>query len=239
MNCEEARELIGAEPESASAQLLAHLETCADCRSYRAQMLVLNTNIRRALELSLPPAPQSKVVAFPGTSRADQAGVTRLKSRRPHGLAIAASLAAGLLVAITLWLGRPNESLAAEIVTHVEHEPDSWTRTATVSAAQLAAVLDRSGVKIGPGMGTVVYASSCWFRGRYVPHLVVSTPSGPVTVMILKSEPLESTQSFSEDGYSGLLVPSLGGAVAILSRTAMALDQPARDVARALEAGNH
>jgi hypothetical protein len=201
-------------------------------------MLALNTNIRRALELNLQPSRESRVIPFPGESRAGRASVTRLGSTRPRGLAIAASLAAGLLIAITLWLGRPNESLAAEIVTHVEHEPDSWTRTASVSAAQLAAVLDKSGVRIGPGMGTVVYASSCWFRGRYVPHLVVRTQSGPVTVMILKSEPLKSTQSFSEDGYSGLLVPSLGGAVAILSRTPMALDRPARDVMRALQAGN-
>ena len=83
-------------------------------------------------------------------------------------------------------------------------------------------------------MDPVVYASSCWFRGHFVPHFVVMTSSGPATVMILQNEHVRAAQQFNEDGYSGILVPAATGSVAVLSRTPMALEQPASEVVRAL-----
>ena len=38
------------------------------------------------------------------------------------------------------------------------------------------------------GAGLVSYANSCVFRGHHVPHLVVQTEAGPVTVMVLVHE---------------------------------------------------
>jgi hypothetical protein len=137
-----------------------------------------------------------------------------------------------------LWLSRPADSLAVEIVTHVEGEPNSWQKTQTVSPEQLDAVLRKSGVKLGNGMEPVVYASSCWFRGHFVPHVVVTTKDGPVTVMILLHENVSAPQQFKEDGYAGLLVPAHTGSVAVLSRKPMNLEQPAADVVHALQSAN-
>jgi hypothetical protein len=151
---------------------------------------------------------------------------------------LAASVAAALLVAFTLWLSRPPESLAAEIVTHVNGEPDSWHQTQPVGTDRLDAVLRKSGVKLGLGMQPVVYANSCWFRGHFVPHFVVMTKDGPVTVMILLHEKVQTALQFNEEGYSGLLVPVRSGSVAVLSRTPMSLQQPASDVVKALQSAN-
>jgi hypothetical protein len=226
VTCEEARELIGADPQTASPQLLAHLPTCPDCQTYRKQMLALNANIRRALELD--------VQALQRIRRREEASVPR--RARPRGLPIAASLAAGVLIALTLWLSRPADSLATEVITHIEGEPASWSRTEPVTAAKLDAVLRKSGVKLGSGMQRVVYANSCYFRGHFVPHFVVMTAAGPVTVMILMKEHVNAAQQFNEDGYSGLLVPVRNGSVAVISRTPMALEQSASDVVDALQA---
>jgi hypothetical protein len=289
MTHDEARELIGADPDDTSAELLEHLKTCPECQAYREEMLALNAKLRRALELdwqkvqrTAPPggpptgllfgeeapsviAPRTGPTAdraapiaggsAPSTDRAatatqrqaapaTRAIVTALqrkprapvaKHKRPRLFAFAASIAAALVVSATLWLSRPPESLAAEIVTHVEGEPNSWQKTQPVSAEQLDAVLHKSGVKLGTGMEPVVYASSCWFRGHFVPHVVVTTKHGPVTVMILLHEHVNAAQQFKEDGYAGLLVPARTGSVAVLSRTPMNLEQSAADVVRALQ----
>jgi hypothetical protein len=259
MTHDEARELIGAEPDAASAELLEHLKTCPECQAYREEMLALNAKLRRALELdwqkvqkTAPPGgpPTGLRTAAPALPAdrpnvtADTANVTVLKRkapapvvkhRRPRLFAFAASIAAALIIGATLWLSRPPTSLAAEIVAHVEGEPDSWHKIEPVPAEQLEAVLRKSGVKLGTGMEPVVYASGCWFRGHFVPHVVVTTKHGPVTVMILLHEHITAAQQFNEDGFSGLLVPASTGSVAVLSRTPMALEQPAADVVHALQ----
>jgi hypothetical protein len=239
MNCSEARELIGADPDALSGQLRAHLEACPECHAHRAQMLALNAKIRRALNIDPQVFGRTGRHNTPVLSLNQGSGQPAIRRHsRPRGMAIGVSLAAGLLVAFTLWLSRPTQSLASEIVAHVEGEPTSWASTEPVSAAELAAVLHKSNVRMGPGLGPIVYASSCWFRGRFVPHLVVSTPSGNVTVMILKNERIKSAQPFNDDGFAGLLVPARSGGIAILSRTPMALGQPANEVLRALQAAN-
>ena len=267
MTHDEARALIGADPEAASTELLAHLHTCPECKAYREEMLALNAKLRRALELdwqkvqktapaggpptglrtAAPALPTGRLTAPPADRPnviADTANVTALKRKerapvakheRPRLFAFAASVAAALVIGTTLWLSRPTTTLAGEIVTHVEGEPNSWQKTQPVSAEQLDVVLRKAGVKLGPGMEPVVYASSCWFRGHFVPHVVVTTKHGPVTVMILLHEQVTAAQQFNEDGYSGLLVPAGTGSVAVLSRAPMALEQPAADVVHALQ----
>ena len=279
MTCGEARELIGADPDAATPELLSHLATCPECQAYREQMRALNANIRRALELdwqkvqptaspralpwqkvqptaapsaaaaasSVAVGPAAEPAVRPAPPPPERSNVTPFRRKAPAAvarhpqprlLAFAASVAAALVVALTLWLSRPTESLADEIVTHVKGEPDSWHQTQPVSAEQLDAVLRKSGVKLGQGMQPVVYASSCWFRGHFVPHFVVTTKDGPVTVMVLMNEKVQAAQRFNEDGYSGLLVPVRTGSVAVLSRTPMSLEQPASNVVKALQSAN-
>lgn len=283
MNCDAAREFIGADPDSDSPELLAHLQACPECKAHREQMRAFNARIFKALKFDWnkvqpqsgaapssaegPPGAASPtgpagvvgldragtvpadhdvapIVPPPASTSSDRSNVTPFRRReqapvarhkRPGLFAFSASLAAALVAGLVLWLSRPAESLAAELVTHVEGEPESWNETRSVSRDEMEAVLRKSRVKLGPGMEPVVYASACWFRGRYVPHLVISTPHGPVTVMILLNETTSRVQRFEEAGYSGLLVPAPNGSVAVLSRKPMELDGPAREVLAALQ----
>jgi hypothetical protein len=97
-------------------------------------------------------------------------------------------------------------------------EPDAWQRTdIPVDTPELQDVLKDSKMRLKPAAGIVSYASSCPFRGHRVPHLVVQTASGPVTVMVLVHEPLRKTMQFDEQGYRGTIVPVPGhGSIAVL-----------------------
>ncbi|MBV8803971.1 MAG: DUF3379 family protein, partial [Sinobacteraceae bacterium] len=178
-----------------------------------------------------PAARESNVTVLP--RRPPPAPVP--KQKRPRLVALAASVVTAMVAALTLWLSRPLPTLAAEVVKHVEGEPNSWYKTEPVESAQISAVLRKSGVKLGPGMLSIVYASSCWFRGHFVPHFVVTTEDGPVTVMILAHEKVSAPEHFNEDGFTGMLVPAPNGSVAVLSRTPMSLEKPASSVVKALQ----
>jgi hypothetical protein len=74
-------------------------------------------------------------------------------------------------------------------------------------------------VRLKAVAGLVSYASSCSFRGHTVPHLVVQTELGPVTVMVLTHETIRSAMRFNEQGYRGVIIPVRGhGSLAVLER---------------------
>jgi hypothetical protein len=198
MTCEEARLLIGAEPHAATAPLEEHVRSCAACNQFREEMRGLDANIRRALE-EPPTLARARPVVW-----------------RQWALAASVLLAVG--VAVGVWLLRPTDSLAHEVVVHVVDEPDSWLAQQHISAQQIQAVLNHSGVALDITSERVTYAQSCFFRGHYVPHLVVQTAHGPATVLILKHEHVSSRRSFSEEGMSGVIVPDGAGSIAVLAR---------------------
>lgn len=130
-------------------------------------------------------------------------------------------LLVGVLAASFLAL-QPRDALAAALVEHMADEPESWTQRQPLPQSALDLVLRQGGVRLDRvAAGEVVYANACFLRGRYVPHLVVNTARGPVTVLLLRGEAVKRRVPFDEGGYRGVLlpVPGGGGGIAVLARS--------------------
>jgi hypothetical protein len=271
---------IAADPGARDAELDGHVSVCANCRAYRQEMLELDADIRRALDIDVAPvaapamAPVESVDAVEGVDAVERVeavesvdpvesveavdrqipapdAVPSPQDRAPHsapapgqsrrvgrsgwrGWALAASLIVTIAAGTFLGLLRPADALAADVVAHALGEPDSWSSVADVPPAELDAILQRAGVRLDAGSGDVVYARTCEFRGREIPHLVVRTADGPVTVLVLAGERVAFRNHFSEEGFTGVLVPAGGGSLAVLSRGDARVDEAARLVMRAL-----
>ena len=208
MTCDDARLLIGADPGAATAVLEEHLATCAACARYRDEMRGLDADIRRALER--PPD-----IARP------RSGGQPLPWRR---WALAASVVLATFAMLGVWLLRPSDTLAREVVAHVQAEPQSWLATQHVSAQGITQALRAAGIVLDTTSDKIMYAQSCWFRGHYVPHLVIQTARGPATVLILRHEQVRARRTFQEAGMTGVIVPAEQGSIAVLTRGAGDLD---------------
>jgi len=193
----DVRLAVGADPGHLSAEVEAHLASCAVCRQFRDETLALDGRLRAALEL---PLPEFRRRAMP--------------ARR---YALAASVVLALLVAGGTWLFRPSSALAGELVAHVQEEADSWNASERMPDASIAQVLETAGVEFDARM-PIVYAYPCPFRGRRIAHLVVQTAHGPLTVMLLPHVNVTRREKFSEDGLDGILLPAGTGGVAVLTR---------------------
>ena len=204
MSCDEARLLIGADPGATTPALEEHLATCAACARFRDEMRSLDADIRRALER--PP------------------DIARLRSAGPppawRQWALAASVVLASFAVFAVWLLRPSDTLAHEVVAHVQEEPRSWLATQHVSAQGIAQALRGAGVALDVTSDRIRYAQSCWLRGHYVPHLVIQTARGPATVLILRHEQVRARRSFHEAGMTGLIIPAEHGSIAVLTRGA-------------------
>jgi hypothetical protein len=208
MDCLEFRRAAGADPQHLEPAARGHADACARCSEYHRQLLALDKRVLAALRVPLPG--QDAAPVRPGLS-----SLPWFDRRR--WLALAASIVAGVLVGTLLWVGAPRNSLADDVLEHLAHEPESLVAAnRPEDAAVLRKVLERGGIRVRPEAGLVSYANSCRFRGRTVPHLVVQGDGGPVTVMVLRNERPAAPVSFSEQGYSGRIVPAGPGSIAVV-----------------------
>lgn len=201
------RTAVLSDPQDPNPELRAHRDQCADCAVYTEKLLRFEARLSHAMQIDVPSTAQ--VVPLAGWPR---------RAAAARWLALAASVIVGAAVIGLTWVV-PSRSLAAAVVAHMAGEPDAWRTEAAVPAPDLNAVLEDSKLKLMPNAGTVSYASSCPFRGHVVPHLVVQSDSGPVTVMVLVHESKAKWKQFDEQGYRGVIVPVKGhGALAVLMK---------------------
>ena len=233
MNHEQYRRAVLANPRSTDPELEAHRAGCEDCRAFTDRVLTFEHRLVRALKVGTPNS--AKVLPFG----------SRNSARPTHGarwLALAASVAICFVVAAGIWL-TPRSSLAADVVAHMAEEPAAWKTQAALSAGELAPVLRRAHISLDPKAPSVSYANSCEFRGQVVPHLVVQSPRGPVTVMVLTHESVSKARPFEEQGYRGTILPiPQHGSIAVLMRapgtTAAEIDAVAAQVRSAIVWGS-
>jgi|SRR3984885_1584926 uncharacterized protein DUF3379 len=226
MTHNEARLLIGAAPGEVGSALAEHLARCPQCTQFQQEMRRMDRDLARLLATAPPPRADTRVLALPVAPRA-KATAPAL----PGLMALAASVVLCVGLALLLWTLRPQPSLAAGVLGHVALESGSWSNVAPMTAAATDAVLKGAEVSLDPADTVVTYARICLFHGHWVPHLVVRTASGPVTVMVLRQERIAARQSFRQNGYSGILVPTpSGGTLAVIVQGDPDLDDVARAV---------
>lgn len=225
MNCQEFRRALGADPHHDSIEARAHRALCPACEQYAQEMLRLNGLIKRALTV---PVPEHKQFAAP-------AGDVQSNTRW-YAMAASVVLAVGIALSAVWFLGFPRESLASQVVAHLAHEPYAMTTTeARVSAEVLDSALRAKGLKLTQPMNDVSYVQSCVLRGRFVPHLVVQTEQGPVTLMLLVEEHIKKTERFTEAGHLGVLVPTKKGGMAVIANDIMLAERVADRVQAAID----
>ena len=219
--CLEFRRRVGAEPFAEGAEIEAHRRECAGCAHHQDELRAMDAVIRRALEVD--PLP-----------RRDAAPA---RARRTRFFAIAASLVAGVAAALVVLVAAPRAAIAREVVAHVQHEPGAMDSGAPLRPAAVDEVLGPAGMRLGRGAGAVSFAARCVFDGRVVPHLVVQTPEGPVTVLVLSHRTISRPVRFDEQGYAGVVLAAPRGSIAVVGQGVRDLDAIARQVFNAVDFG--
>ena len=219
MNCEEYRQSVAADPSFDGGA--DHVSMCEACRAFRAEMKVLDDKIARALEISVPvlnlpelPLDDSdspaagKVVSLPA----------RKSSASPAWYALAASVMLAVVIGVRMFgVGASYESLADEVVAHLDHEPYSLRPSTTpVSDSRLGAVVPADVASLDHSAGLITYAQSCVINGKTVPHLVIQGERGPVTILLMPEEGVASAMPLDGENIHGVSLPVGDGSLAII-----------------------
>jgi uncharacterized protein DUF3379 len=227
MNCLDFRHRVGAEPFAYGGEIATHRHECAACARYQDELQSMDDLIARSLAVDS---------ARVGKAKASERLLPAVPTRR-RLFAIAASLVVGLSVGLVLLVSLPRTSVAREVIDHILHEPGAMETRTPIAPGELAAVLDPDGTHLRPGVGDVTYAARCLFDWRVVPHLVVVTPEGPVTVLLLRHRNLDRPVRIEEQGYNGVVLPAPRGSIAIVGQGITNPDGVAKKVFDAVDWG--
>ena len=207
MQCEEFRVAVGAEPMTLCTDIAAHASTCPECADYRRRFQALDRAMLAALHTQADELPRSVRLRSP---------VDRPVWR------VAAGLVLSIAVGAAIWMSSPRSSFADDVIAHAQQETGSLVHTLdVVPEAELAALLEREGLHLRPGVMRISYAQPCRFHGAFAPHLVVQTDRGPVTVLILPHERARTTvERIHMSEFDGVIVPAARGVLVAIGRGA-------------------
>lgn len=220
--CEAYREAIAQDPSCDSGE--AHLAECASCRAFQSEMQALDRRIQRALAL---PVPELSTPVLPSLDTGKVATLSKRRSRAPAWFAMAATVAVAAVLGFRMLNNEINsQSLADQIIAHIDHEPYALRVTdKAVSDARLARVLPANVSTLDHSAGLITYAQSCIINGNNVPHLVIQGLRGPITILLMPQEKVSGRQSITGKSVNGVIWPFGDGSIAIVGEGGEPLEQ--------------
>ena len=175
INCLEFRREKLADPRRLSSEAAAHLNECAACRLFAAE---INENEERLAGVLAVPVPEGLA--------------ERIVLRRKTGTRFAPRLwamAATVLVTLTFgfrqWKDFASQEYARLAIEHVMHEPESFTTTRLADPQLFRSVLHNFGGELQASLGTVRYMKLCPVPEGTGWHIVFENEAGQLATLIL------------------------------------------------------
>ena len=215
MNCKDYREAIAADPSESFDGGALHAADCRACAEVRDGMRALDEQIARALAIDVPAL---EMPELPPIGAGDENVVNLPFGKKgrvttPAWLGLAASVALAAAVGVRfLAYDASYDSLADEVMAHMDHEPYSRVVTdQAVSGRRLERVMQAKAT-LDDGIGLISYAKSCVIHGRKVPHLVIQGRNGPITLLLMPHEAI----TLDGENVHGYIIPVGDGSIAII-----------------------
>jgi len=190
-------------------------------------MQALDQRISRALAIDVP---ELQVPELPELSTSKSDNVIALPNRWRQSrtwFAMAATVVVAALLGVRLvGTGIEYDSLADEILAHLDGEPNALRVTdVAITAKRLNAVVPADIALMDHSAGLITYAQTCPIGGRDVPHLVIQGERGPVTILLMPEEKISGPQRLSGDNVNGIILPVGNGSIAIIGERDERLDR--------------
>lgn len=211
MNCIEFRRLILAEPRARSEEQQAHVAQCEACAGFMKEIESLDSRIEEAI---LVPVPESL----------DERVLLRRKIRAPamRTWALAASLVAALGLGIYFYrspggveeriqaaTSLDTNHLAARAIGHVlNDEPQMLKDNPGFDPAVMQAAFTRLGFNVPAEATTVRYFGPCPMMRDMAEHVVLQTPFGQVTLILVPNQPFASRVVVADRDKTAVVGPA-------------------------------
>jgi hypothetical protein len=194
----------------------------------------LDALIARALRIEVPELRLPELPPLSGASKVSTLPVRRLST--PLWLGLAASIVIAAVLGIRMLTQETAyPSLAAEIIAHLDHEPQALAAGNEAVADWRLDTVVGAYAEMDTGIGLVTYARTCVIDGHAVPHLVIQGERGPVTLILLPDKSIDAAVPIEGENIHGVILPVGSGSIAIIGERDEALDQIEKRVIQSMQ----
>lgn len=145
------------------------------------------------------------------------------------------AVAVGLLGYRTWSIDQDYQRLTEAVVRHIEHEHQVLELTTADAPNQLANMFVNYGAEKASAIGAVKFTKLCPVMGKQAIHAVLTTPSGPVTLIFVPGMDVPDVHDARRDGLSNHVVPMGGGALILTGESTTSFDEITNQVQHAVE----
>ena len=212
MNSHEARRAMLASPRLARPSLDAAMRDDTSLARLRQQLLQADERMAKAFAEVTPPSGLAERVIL----RAQYQQQQRRRSRWAAGIA-----ASFVIAAAAIFVGRPESPspIALAMLDHVVEGVDELADAGDVSVQTAQASLGRIGVGFRDAGYKIRHLGECVVAGRIGRHLVMNTPNGLVSFLILPTHrgEIDSRQMLRKGEFQAVLRPSNAAAIGVFA----------------------
>lgn len=217
MNCLEFRRTALADPAAAGDEARAHAAACSACGEFLARTRGLDDAIAEAMALPAPDGLEARIFEH---ARA------RAQGGRRRFLAMAASLAGLAIVGAGSYLAtRDDADALAGIAFVVEEEAHAILAAGPADEAELLRVARSMGLRLPSQLGEIRYIGTCPYRGTIAHHVIVTTPQGKATLLLLPEKPVAQRGRAAARGLRSIVLPAGRGSATVIAESAHGLER--------------
>tara|TARA_R110002072_G_scaffold64_15_gene528 strand:- start:16455 stop:17177 length:723 start_codon:yes stop_codon:yes gene_type:complete len=212
MNCLEFRHLILSDPYAKPSEAEAHLETCAQCRRFRQEVLDLDSDIEKALNIEVPEGLAARVLLNHS-----------LQEQKPRRKWVQYAMAASVLMAVLFSVTFLNEQSSTitpstkKILAHAAHQPHEFYGSEHQPLANEDVERLMASLQLTASIDNVVYAAICPVDGESAAHLVIKDGEDQYTVLLVPEHSPNKMFSVDDKLWRGFVSPHPAGALAVLA----------------------
>ena len=180
------------------------------------ELQALDLKIAKALQIDVP---ELRMPELPDIDTEKVATLpVRKRAMKPVWFAVAASVVLATSISLkNSSMFRSYDSLAEEVLAHLDHEPGAVRNVdVAVSDERLARAVPASLATYERGTSLITYAQPCVINGKDVPHLVIQGQNGPVTILLMPEENIAEATPVDGDNVKGVILPVGKGSIAII-----------------------
>ncbi len=219
MNCLEFRRDKLADPRRLPPEALAHLDDCAACRGFAAEVDENEARLAAALDVPVPEGLAERIILRRKT------GTPIFAKASPRLGMLAASVVLTFAFGILQWQDAGSQDYARLAIEHVMHEPESFTSARSTDPELFRRVMHTFGGEMQASLGKVRYMKLCPVPEGTGWHIVFETEDGKLATLILIPAKRMKTDSEQAQvgGWNAVARPGGQGFYAVIADSPDAL----------------